>query len=366
MLHGKSVGVVVPAYNEQTQIGKVIETVPEFVDRIVVINDCSNDRTREVVEGFFGGSCDPDRPLPDPKTERVSAHDYGDFQRLLEEKLRSEEKFYPAFEPCRRAPDSRIVLLNHRKNQGKGGGIVTGYKWCSDAHIDCVATMDGDGQMAPDELESLCLPIVSGKVDYAKANRLIHSGAKLAIPQIRFLGNSILSILTKIASGYWHVSDTQTGYAAISLTALQSLDIYKIYRSYGYPNDVLVKLNINRCTITEVESKPIYHIGEQSKMKIRKVIPRLSMLLLRLFFLRLWQKYLFRDFHPLFLLYHFGFLLLLGAVPYAVKIIYVACTSSHPVGVLPVLAFFFLFITGIQFLLFAMWMDIQDNERLYR
>ena len=131
------------------------------------------------------------------------------------------------------------------------------------------------------------------------------------------------------------------------------------------PNDLLVKLNIAFCTIKEVEIKPIYDIGENSKMKIRKVIPLISWLLFKSFFKRLWIKYLFRDFHPLFILYNFGLILLVISIPYLLKILK-AIFSGIEIGSLPVLAFLFLFITGIQFLLFAMWMDIQDNERLYK
>lgn len=365
MLHGKSVGVVVPAYNEETQIGMVIETMPEFVDRIVIVNDTSTDRTRAVVEGYFNGPCDPLRPLPAPPDKSGGDRIHDAVLRQLAAARREEEKFYPEVEIVSGGPDRRIVLLNHKTNQGKGGGIISGYKWCRDHAIDCTGSMDGDGQMDPAELESLCLPVVSGRSDYVKGNRLIHQGARIAIPKLRFFGNSVLSILTKLASGYWHVSDTQTGYATISLAALEAIDIYDIYRYYGYPNDMLVKLNIAYCTVSEVRIKPVYHIGEQSKMKIRKVVRKVSWLLLKLFFYRLWKKYLFRDFHPLFLLYHLSFLLLLCAIPYAGKIIYYA-VSGRTVGTLPVLAFLFLSVTGLQAMFFAMWMDMQDNERLYQ
>jgi hypothetical protein len=183
------------------------------------------------------------------------------------------------------------------------------------------------------------------------------------MPKIRYLGNSILSLLTKIASGYWRVSDTQTGYTAISLAALKSIRLYKIYKSYGYPNDILVKLNIAFCTIKEVEIKPVYNVGEQSKMKIWKVIPTLSFLLTKLFFKRLYVKYLFRDFHPLFLLYHMAFLLLIIDVPFLIEVI----KSINPGYILPnqtLLIFMFLTISGFQSLFFAMWMDMMDNDRL--
>ena len=122
---------------------------------------------------------------------------------------------------------------------------------------------------------------------------------------------------------------------------------------------------MNFCSIREVGIKPVYRIGEQSKMKIGKLIPRLSWLLIRLFIKRIWNKYLLKSFHPLFLLYHIALLLLIISVPFLVKILILAFQGlqANPVTVL---AFVFLFISGFQSLMFAMWMDIQDNDRLQR
>jgi hypothetical protein len=223
--------------------------------------------------------------------------------------------------------------------------------------------MAGDGQMDPEELLPICEPVIKESIDYVKGNRLSHKSAKVLIPKRRFFGNSVLSILTKLASGYWHVSDTQTGYTAISNKALNKIDLYKIYPRYGMPNDLLVKLNIENCTLKEIDIKPIYFIGEQSKMKIRKVVPKISWLLTRSFFKRIWIKYLLKSFHPLFILYHMGMGLLLISIPFGIKILtkVFTQTDANPVTVL---AFSLLFISGFQSLLFAMWMDIQDNERL--
>ncbi|HUH65749.1 MAG TPA: glycosyltransferase family 2 protein, partial [Syntrophales bacterium] len=260
----------------------------------------------------------------------------------------------------------RIILINNLINGGVGSAIARGYKWCLDHQIFCTAVMAGDGQMDPAELESICRPVVEEGVDYVKGNRLIHRSAWIVVPKTRYIGNSILSILTKIASGYWHVSDTQCGYTAISLNALEGIRIHDIYRSYGMPNDLLVKLNIAHCTAKEVGIKPVYNVGEQSKMRVGRVIPKISWLLLKLFFKRLWIKYLLKDFHPLFLLYHLSFLLGIVAIPYAIKIADIVLFTHDNVSPLTMLAFGFLFISSFQSLLFAMWMDIQDNERLYK
>lgn len=365
MLYDKTVAVVVPTYNEKKQIGQVLETMPDFVDRIIVVNDCSQDNTAAIVLDYINKH-QPVRQIKTNKVTYLNDNKYNRVEHLLQKKQQTEAEYFIPSEivNAHRATD-RIILINNLKNGGVGATIARGYKWCLDNRIDCTAVMAGDGQMDPAELESICLPVINEEIDYVKGNRLIHGGARLIIPKTRYLGNAILSILTKIASGYWHVSDTQTGYTAISLSALSAIKLHDIYKRYGMPNDMLVKLNIAFCSLKEVKIKPVYNIGESSKMKVTRVIPRISWLLFKSFFKRLWIKYLFRDFHPLFLLYHFSFILGLCSLPYAVKIISLVF-AGKPVSAATMLAFFFLFTSSFQSLLFAMWMDIQDNERLYK
>ncbi|MEI6764307.1 MAG: glycosyltransferase family 2 protein [Bacteroidota bacterium] len=365
MLYNKTVAVVIPAYNEETQIGMVIETMPAFVDRIIVVNDCSKDGTAAVLQDIMSRYPDSGLAIKKISADRQSKRYSRASQLLLEQNELEKKYFTPAKTVSHNEDKGRIVLINHLKNAGVGASIASGYKWCKDHNIDCTAVMAGDGQMDPDELESICAPVIRENIDYVKGNRLIHRSSWLAIPKTRYFGNSILSILTKVASGYWHVSDTQTGYTAISNKALNSIPLYKIYRKYGMPNDMLVKLNIAFCTVKEVEIKPIYFVGEKSKMKVWKVIPTISGLLFRSFFKRLWIKYLFRDFHPLFLLYHISFVLGILAVPFGIKLLRLVI-NGQPANPITILAFVFLAISGLQSLLFAMWMDIQDNERLYK
>lgn len=368
MLNNKTVAVVVPAYNEEKQIAAVIETMPDFVDRIVIVNDFSKDSTAEVVEKYI--EKEKALGLSFPLKNRAKAIELTKYNRaelVLQEQNEIEIDFFTKFEVAAEEEEqSRIVLINHLQNGGVGAAISTGYKWCKDNNIDCTAVMAGDGQMDPAELESICKPVVFEGVDYVKGNRLIHRSALLVIPKVRYLGNSILSILTKIASGYWHVSDTQTGYTAISNSALNAIRIHEIYKSYGMPNDVLVKLNIAMCSLKEIPIKPVYDVGEKSKMKIKKVIPTVSMLLLRSFFKRLWLKYLFRDFHPLFLLYHLALILFFFAIPLGINILGAFIIDGQIVTNQSLMIFIFLMTSAFQSLLFAMWMDIQDNERLYK
>ena len=366
MLHNKTIAVVVPAYNEETQIGMVIEDMPDFVDKILVINDCSTDNTAEVVKGYWATKKNKGKKIQNILTRKIEGRYDGAIRVLQELAIKEKEYFAPSEIVNDNPEEDRIILINHLQNSGKGAGIATGYKWAKDHGIDCTATMDGDGQMDPSELESLCQPITCDGVDYVKGNRLIHRSASHVIPKMRFFGNSILSILTKLASGYWSVSDTQTGYTTISNRALNAIDLYKIYPKYGYPNDMLVKLNIALCTLKEIEIKPVYNVGEKSKMNINKVIPRISWLLLKSFFKRIWTRYFLRDFHPLFLLYNLSIILFFVSIPFLLKILNHQFIYKTPANPVTVLAFMFLAISSFQSLLFAMWMDIQDNERFYK
>jgi glycosyltransferase involved in cell wall biosynthesis len=365
MFKGKTICVVVPAYNEETQIKKVILNMPDFVDRIVVINDNSNDRTEEIVMDLIAGDKSSSRAIL-PAVREANSGEYNHADRVMDEINKNEITYFgdSTIKNVNGTTD-RIILISNSKTNGVGAGIARGYKWAKDYGIDCTAVMAGDAQMDPSELQSICEPVVNGEVDYAKGNRLIHKSAWLIIPKIRFFGNSILSIFTKIASGYWKISDTQSGYTAISLKALNSIRIYKIYKKYGMPNDLLVKLNISYCSVKEVPIKPVYKIGEKSKMKIFVVIPKISLLLVKLFFQRLWVKYLFRDFHPLFLLYHMAIILGIIDIPYFIKVSKAIILGTN-LNFEPLFAFLFLSISSFQSLLFAMWMDIQDNDRLYK
>lgn len=364
MLNGKTVAVVVPAYNEEEQICIVVNTMPPFVDKIVVVDDHSTDSTAVLVESMITRM--GKKSLPMIKFVFHASDKYHRAELMLEKRKQEEDKFFTPANIINKNPaKDRLILIVHKKNTGVGAAIASGYKWCRDHKIACTAVMAGDGQMDPAELESICSPVINDDIDYVKGNRLIHKSAWIAIPRIRYLGNSILSALTKIASGYWHVSDTQTGFTAISDRALGALRLYRIYPKYGVPNDLLVKLNMAFCTIKEIGIKPVYFIGEKSKMKILRVIPKISWLLFKSFFKRLWMKYLFQDFHPLFIFYNVSFILLLVALPFGLKI-FNRVMAGIEVNPITVLAFIFAVISGLQSLLFAMWMDIQDNERLYK
>jgi len=315
MYKGKTVCVIVPAYDEENLIARVIETMPDFVDRIVVVDDNSDDKTAEIVRSYAEGA------------------------------------------------NGRVVLIQHSTNQGVGAAIVSGYKWARDNKMDATAVMAGDAQMDPEDLPNLLEPVVTGQTDYAKGNRLFTGNAWQIIPKVRYLGNSYLSLLTKIASGYWHIADSQTGYTVINLRALETLDLDSVYKRYGMPNDFLVKLNIYNFRVRDVPIKPVYNIGEVSRLKVRKVVMTLSWLLLKDFLYRLKEKYVIRDFHPLIFFYMFGFIFGLATVVLFIRLFVMWFTTGH-IPPINALAAMFSFMSAAQFTLFAMWFDMESNKDL--
>ncbi len=313
MLNSKSIGVVVPAYNEGKLINKVMDTMPDFVDYMIIVNDGSKDETKSQIE-----------------------------EKAL----------------C----DSRIVLLNHETNKGLGQTLIDGYLRTVEMEIDVVAVMAGDAQMDPDDLENVVMPIVNGEADYVKGSRLLVNGVKEKMPKYRFIGNNILTLLTKFATGYWHVIDPQCGYTAISHEALSEIPIDEMIKGYGYNAHILYMLNMSNFTVKDVKVKPVYG-EEKSKIKLGRYIRRVSILLCRLFFSRIFKKYMLIDFNPAAMFYLLAFLCLPLAVIFGIRmlVIFIA-TLLMPNTTL--ILFVFTSLMGIQSLFFAMWMDMEDNRRL--
>ena len=164
-----------------------------------------------------------------------------------------------------------------------GGAIATGYKSARDQNVDVAVVLAGDTQMNPADMPGLLQAVLVEHVDYAKGNRLFHVNAD-RIPRVRFFGNAILSLPTKIASGYWHIADSQCGYTAIGKRALHQIDWNQMYKRYGQPNDLLVLLNVHNMRVRDVEAEPLYGIGERSGFRPHRMAWPILRLLVRRFF----------------------------------------------------------------------------------
>jgi glycosyltransferase involved in cell wall biosynthesis len=315
MYRDKKVGLVIPCRNEERLLPPTLESVPEQVDRVWVVDDCSSDRTPEVTEE-------------------------------------------------RRRVDPRVELIRHQENRGPGAAIVSGYRAAEADGCDLVVVVGGDNQMDLAELPKFLDPLVDGVADYAKGNRfLVYDETLEKMPRLRFVGNMIISALTKIASGYFKVVDVVDGYTVITRETLGRVNWERAWQGYGYPMDFLVRLNAAGARVIDVPRRPIYLEGErQSQIKGLSYALKVSPMLLRGFFWRLFFKYAIYDFHPLLFFYLMGLILLpLGLVfgGYLVYSQWIGHGVSGPRAVLCAL----LLITGLQSLIFGMLFDMEVSER---
>jgi len=314
MYKDKIISVVIPAYNEEKLIEKTIESVPDFVDKIVVVNDVSKDTTRDKVEQVM-------------------------------------------------KKNSKVTLINHKTNQGVGGSIASGYKWSSENDIDIAVVMAGDAQMDPSDMPDLLNGIIVDGADYVKGNRLLSSDVRKKMPKSRYNLSQFLSLLTKIASGYWQIIDPQCGYTAINKEALHRINWDKMYKRYGQPNDLLIRLNVENMKVKDVQIKPVYNVGEKSGINMSKLFFTLSWVLFSGFLWRLKEKYIIRDFHPLVFFYGLGGFFIVTTIALGIRTIYIWILNGY-VPPTTALATFFSFTSASLFILFAMWFDMTSNNDL--
>ncbi len=318
MYRDKKISLVIPAYNEEKLIGPTLENVPELIDKVYVVDDVSPDGQNDVI-------------------------------------LKCAEE------------DPRIELLRHKENQGPGGAVITGYLRSSKDGYDIAVVVGGDNQMPLEEVKNFLDPVIDGRADYIKGNRFLLSriGDTLErMPKTRLIGNWIITALTKIASGYYKTMDVVDGYTAITKKAIDAIDWRKAWKRYGYPMDFLIRLNAHGFKVIDIPRTAIYLPGErQSQIKGLRYALTVSPMLLRNFFWRLKFKYIYLDFHPLVFFYLASFTLIplglvLGAYLIIDKLFLGGFGVTAPRAILSAL----LLISGFQFLLFAMFFDMEEGK----
>jgi glycosyltransferase involved in cell wall biosynthesis len=305
---GNKIAAVVPAYNESKLIGKTITTMPDFVDFIVVVNDCSTDDTSA---------------------------------------------------KARAVGDPRVVVLDHERNTGVGGSILDGHAKALELGSDVNVVMAGDAQMDPAYLPALLDPICDQGYEFTKANRFFSRTSYAGMPVVRMIGSVALSFATKVASGYWNLFDPQNGYTATHSYALRRLDFDRISRGYSFENDLLIWLNIVNARAKDIPIPAVY--GEEvSTMRIHRVAPAIAGLLFRGFWRRMLLKHVLASFSAVALLFFTGLLLVgigtLAGIWVVVETLGppVATTGSVLLSVGPLL-------TGTHMLISALTLDIQST-----
>lgn len=318
MYRNKKISLVIPAYCEEKLIKPTLENVPELIDKIYVIDDASPDNQNGVI-------------------------------------LKCAEK------------DSRIELLKHKINQGPGGAVITGYSEASKDGYDITVVVGGDNQMPLNEVENFLNPIVDGKAHYTKGNRFLLTKIDDTVkkmPKLRLIGNWIITVLTKIGSGYYKAMDVVDGYTAISKQAIDTINWSKAWKKYGYPMDFLIRLNAYGFKIMDIPRTAIYLPGErQSQIKGFRYAMKVSPMLFKNFLWRLRFKYIYRDFHPLVFFYYLSFMLIPIGLLFGLYLI-IDKLFLGSAGVTAPRAIFvaLLLISGLQLLLFAMLFDMEESK----
>ena len=293
-------------------INKVIDTLPDFVDHIIVVDDKCPQHSGEIT-----------------KSKSID--------------------------------NKKIIVLFNEKNMGVGGAVITGYKKALELKSDIVIKVDGDGQMNSKYIKKLIKPIINNQADYTKGNRF-HDFTKLrTMPKIRLFGNSILSFVIKFASGHWDIMDPTNGFTAISAQALRLLYLNKISKRYFFEIDMLINLNINNCTVQDIPI-PAQYGDEESSLQITNILKTFPIKIIKGFCKRIFYKYYIYDFNmasiyiilglPLFI---FGFCF--GLYSWIVAITQNIENSAGTVmlSVLPI-------ILGVQFLLQAISIDMNYKK----
>ncbi|WP_226479755.1 glycosyltransferase family 2 protein [Natrinema amylolyticum] len=332
MYKGERIGVVVTAYDEASFVGRVIETVPDFVDRIYAVDDQSPDESWTVIQ-------------------RIA--------RQVNEAADSEAA--PELAMADGGDDRRVVPIRHEENRGYGAAVKTGYRRAAEDGMDVVAVMNGDGQMDPAILDRIVDPVVAGEADYAKGNRLLRPEDRADMSTFRFVGNAILTGLSKFASGYWSIGDPQNGYTAISREAIEELDLESVTDQYGFLNHLLTHLNVAGFRVADVPMSAVYG-DEESSIKYVPFVRFVSLLLLRSFCWRLMNRYVIRSFNPAVVYYGAGTLGLAGGlaglVGSAVR------TARGEDGVTGAIAAIIATLLGLLSLGTAIRLDAEANEDL--
>jgi dolichol-phosphate mannosyltransferase len=305
--------VIIPCYNVEAHIANVIKNIPLDVNWIIVVNDRSTDNTEAILKGIA-------------------------------------------------ETDRRVQYINHEKNMGVGGAMITGFKRSIELDSTVTVKIDGDDQMDSSFISKLIKPIIENKADYAKGNRFRDLKALQKMPVIRRIGNLGLSFCIKAASGYWNIFDPTNGFIAINNEMLKNINFRKIHKRYFFESSMLVELYHAEAVIQEVPMKARYGT-ERSNLSVGRALFGFPPKLVKAFIRRILLRYFLFDFNIASIYILFGVPLFLVGIIYGI-INFIKFGSSHvpaPTGtvVIPTL----LIILGFQLLLSATSYDITNYPR---
>lgn len=315
MYKNKKIVVSIPCYNEKSFIIAVVKTIPDFVDEIIVVDDSSTDDTFRAINDFAQNS-----------------------------------------------NDKRLVILKNEINLGVGGSTKAGFAAALKNKADIIVKIDGDGQMPIESLADFLDAIIDDGMDYAKGNRFMDAVSVKKMPKHRLFANIVLTFLNKLGSGYWNIFDPQNGFVAINAQKYAHFDVSRVSNRYFFENDMLLQANIHNLRVKDIPIETIYG-EEQSDINPMQVFITFPILFTKMFFYRIYQKYILRDFSPIILFLLFGAILFwfgfgFGLYHWTQSIITRTYASTGTVMIAAIT-----FILGFQLLLQAIVLDIQNTPK---
>jgi glycosyltransferase involved in cell wall biosynthesis len=300
--------VVIPCFNTAKHIKKVIETIPDKANHIIIIDDKCPQGSGKIAENL---------------------------------------------------KNNKVIVIYHKKNRGVGGAVISGYKKAMELNCDIIVKMDGDGQMNPEYLDKLIMPIIEKKANYAKGNRFYDFKALQAMPKIRLIGNGILSFFTKAASGYWNITDVVNGYTAISGNALKNINLSKLNEGYFFEINMLIQIGIAGYVVHDIPIPAVYR-DETSNMRIMQILTAFPFLLFIGLCKRIFYRYFIYDFNMASIYILLGLPMTIWGIAFGLYRWSVGIATGIPnnsgtifIAVLPL-------ILGVQFLLQAINIDIAN------
>ncbi len=307
-LEEAGIAVVIPAYECERHLRGLVERIPGFVKTIVIVNDCSQDGTGTLIEAL-------------------------------------------------RAKDARIVTVHHEVNQGVGGAMVSGFRAALTTSAQIVVKLDGDGQMAPERIAALVMPLLERRADFAKGNRFRHATALRSMPLFRRFGNLALSFAVKLGSGYWKMFDPCNGFIAIRREVLAAINLDQLEKRYFFEISMLHQLSLVGAVVRDV-GMPAFYGSETSHLRIKRVLlefpPKLVAITLR----RVMYRKLGFDFSMdgVYLIAGLPLLAFGGIFGAAKWYHYASAGVPAPTGTIMVALL--AFVVGVQFLTAAAALDI--------
>lgn len=240
----KNVAVVIPCFKVRAHISSVLDKIGPEVCRVYVVDDCCPENSGE----FVTQTCN----------------------------------------------DPRVRIIKNPVNLGVGGAVIAGYRAAIEDGADIIVKVDGDGQMDPALLPRIIVPILKGQADYSKGNRFYDLTHIHRMPAIRLFGNAVLSLMSKLSTGYWKTFDPTNGYTAIDARVAAHLPFERISQRYFFETDMLFRLNTLRAVVVDVPMDAHYG-DEESNLKIRRIIGEFFGKHARNFFKRIFYNYFLRD-----------------------------------------------------------------------